>query len=172
MKVKIKPTQDPEQLRENLSTHLNQVQIVDGEIEAAVEDEESEKKIGLIDRTPGVESYTVDGETFEGLKGRPVQEKMYARLEDDEAVAEALLATIEGYDLIVLEGGLDWELKLLRRFNPDIKQLSTGRSDVFDVEKSLLDEGPEEKVEYDLSEEEVEMLLRFMQPKSLERGEN
>lgn len=170
MKIKIRPTQDIEILKDNIDTHVDDTEIVDGEIVAEVNDKE-DKKIGLIDRTPGVETYTVDGESFEGVKGRPVQEKAYAELETDEDVAEALIATIQGYDLVVLEGGLDWELKLLRRFNPDIKQLSTGRSNVFEVEKTL-SEGPEESIEYDLSEEEVDRLIRFLQPKSLERGEN
>ncbi|WP_414837438.1 hypothetical protein ACK3SF_04155 [Candidatus Nanosalina sp. VS9-1] len=168
MNIEIKPTQDTEQLSENLEERVQSSEVKDGKVVIEIDEENR----GLMERTPGIEEYTVDGETFEGLKGRPVQEKAYARLEDKRDVAEALLATMEGYDLVVLDTALDWELKLLRRFNPDIKHLTSGRSEIFDVEKTLEDEDDREKIEYDISDEEVEVLNRFMQPKSLERGEN
>ena len=168
MKVEIRPTQDAEQLNENLEERVQETRTEDGEIIIQIEEED----LGLLERTPGIEQYTVDGETFEGLKGRPVQEKAYVKLEDSRDVAEALLATMEGYDLVVLDTGMQWELKLLRRFNPDIKHLTSGRSEVFDVEKTLESGTERERIEYDISEEEVEVLNRFMQPKSLERGED
>lgn len=168
VEVEIRPTQDAHQLRENLEERVQETSIEDGKIIVQIEEDD----LGLMERTPGIEEYTVDGETFEGLKGRPVQEKAYVKLENSEDTAEALMATMEGYDLIVLDTEREWELKLLRRFNPDIKHLTSGRSDIFNVEKTLESGTEREQVEYDLSEEEVEVLNRFMQPKSLERGEN
>lgn len=170
MDVRVKPTQDIEELRQNLQSRVENTHVEDGEIILETSDRKEVRK--LLESTPGIESFQIDDETFEGLKGRPVQEKIYARLENDRDVAEAFVATVEGYDLVVLKGGLDWHLRLLKRFNPDIRQLSSGRSSIFDVEKSLFSEGPEETVEYELSEEEVEQILRFIQPKSLARGEN
>lgn len=168
VEVEIRPTQDAEQLSENLEERVQETKVEDGKVVIQIE----EDNLGLLERTPGIEEYTVEGETFEGLKGRPVQEKAYVKLEDSRDTAEALLATIEGYDLIVLDTEMEWELKLLRRFNPDIKHLTSGRSEIFDVEKTLESGTDREKVEYDISDEEVEVLNRFMQPKSLERGED
>lgn len=169
MEAKVKPTQDVEILRENLEARELET-TVKGDDKLIVEASE-DKLVNVIDTTPGIENYFIDGQEFEGLNGRPVQEKMYARLRTDEDVAKAFLATVEGYDLVVLDGGLDWHLRLLKKYNPDIRQLSSGRDDLFDVDKSLLDEGPEEEIEYELSEEEIEKIIRFIQPKS-ERQED
>lgn len=163
MEARVKPTQDVEILEENLEAR---------ELETAVKNEEiiveaSEGKLEkVLDSTPGIEEYSVNGEEFEGLKGRPVQEKVYAKLKTDKDIAEAFIATVEGYNLVVLGGGVDWHLRMLKKYNPDIRQLSSGRDELFDIEKSLMDEGPEEKIEYDLSEEEIEKIIRFIQPKS------
>ena len=164
MEAKVKPTQDIEILRENLEAR--ELETTVKEDDKIIVEASEDKLVDVIDTTPGVENYVIDGRDFEGLKGRPVQEKMYARLRTDEDVAKAFLATVEGYDLVVLDGGLDWHLRLLKNYNPDIRQLSSGRDDLFEVEKSLLDEGPEEKIEYKLSEEEIEKIIRFIQPKS------
>lgn len=164
MEAKVKPTQDVKILRENLEAR--ELETTVKEDDKLIVEASEDKLVNVIDTTPGIENYVIDGEEFEGLKGRPVQEKMYARLETDEDVAKAFLATVEGYDLVVLDGGLDWHLRLLKKYNPDIRQLSSGRDDLFDVEKSLLDKGPEEEIEYELSEEEIEKIIRFIQPKS------
>lgn len=165
MEATVQPTQDLKVLRENLEARELETTVKNDQI---IVEASKEKLVKVLDNTPGIEKYSINGEKFEGLKGRPVQEKTYAKLETDKDVAEAFIATVEGHDLIILEGGVDWHLKLLKKFNPDIRQLSSGRSDIFDVEKSLLDEGNEERIEYDLSEEEVEKIIRFIQPKSLE----
>jgi|GEM_PF-557890 len=164
MEAKIKPTQDLEILEENLEARELETTVKeDNKIIIEASQDKVEK---VVETTPGIDTYKVKEEKFEGLKGRPVQEKMYARLETDEDIAKAFLATVQGYDLIVLDGGLDWHLRLLKKYNPDIRQLSSGRDELFDVDKSLLDEGPEEKIEYELSEEEIEKIIRFIQPMS------
>ena len=165
MEAKVKPTQDVEILEENLEAREVETAVKDDKIIVEASQEKLEK---VLDVTPGIEQYSVNGKEYEGLKGRPVQEKMYARLETDKDIAEAFIATVEGYDLVILGGGIDWHLRLLKKFNPDIRQLSSGRDELFDVEKSLMDEGPEEKVEYELSDEEVEKIIRFIQPKPVE----
>ena len=102
------------------------------------------------------------------MKGRPVQESAYAKLESKRDLARAVVATIDGYDLRILNTGNQWDLKILRRFNPDIKHLKQDEpAEVLGIEKTLEEDDSErETVDIDLSEEEVEMISRFAQPGS------
>lgn len=163
MKVEITPTQDPEKLVENLEKRVKEIQ-KNGEKLVTETEEDPE----IFSRTPGIEKFETPEEEEEGLKGRPVQEPAYARLESKRDLARAVVATIDGYDLRILNTGNQWDLKILRRFNPDIKHLKQDEPvEMLDIEKTLDEEDSDlEKVEIDLSEEEVEMISRFAQPGS------
>ena len=159
MQVKVKPTQDLKQLSENLQKRVKEVKIEDEALRVEI----SEEKLDLLERTPGVESFTADGQKIEGLKGRPVQERAYTCIESKRDLAEAVAATIQGYDLVVLNTERDWDLKALRKFNPDLKHLKQDEPvDMLDIDLTLQRE--DESREYvgpDLSDEEVEVVYRF-----------
>lgn len=156
MKVKITPTEKIEVLRDNLEKRVDSAEIVDDQIKAEVDDPE------VFERVPGIDTYTVEDEEHEGLKGRPVQEQAYARIESKEDLAKALLATINGYNLVVLETDMEWDLRLLKRFNPDIKEVKSGEPvEELDIEKSVNVDGLED-IGVDLDDEEVDTVYSFM----------
>jgi hypothetical protein len=159
MKVEIKPTQDIEVLKQNLKKRVHSIER-HGEKLIATMGENAEQ---TLQRTPGVEEYESEEGVKEGLKGRPVQEQAYARLDSRRDLARAVVATIDGYDLRILDTENKWDLKILRSFNPSVKKLKMEEtSDVLGIEYTLDPEDEEqEEVEIDLSEEEVEMILRF-----------
>lgn len=156
MKVEITPTEKIEVLEDNLEKRVETVRIDDDRLVAEVDDPE------VFERVPGIESYTVNDEVHEGLKGRPIQEQAYARINSKEDVAKALLATINGYNLLVLECSDEWDLQLLKRFNPDIKEVKS-RIEALEVEKGINVEELEE-IDIELEPGEVETIYRFMMP--------
>ncbi|EGQ43765.1 MAG: hypothetical protein J07AB43_06430 [Candidatus Nanosalina sp. J07AB43] len=159
MRAKVKPTQDPEQLSENLEKRVEEVKVEDGTLSVEI----SEEKLDVLERTPGVEYFTAGGQETEGLKGRPVQERAYARVESRRDLAEAVAATIQGYDLVVLNTERDWDLKALRKFNPDLKHLKQDEPiDILDIDSTLQKEDKSrEYVGPDLSNEEVDVIYSF-----------
>ncbi len=170
MKAEIKPTEKPEKLVDNLKKRVKTAEVKEGKVIVEI----SEEKLDMLERTPGVESFSAKGEETQGLKGRPVQEDAYARLETRKDFAKAVLATIEGYNLKVLETEREWDLKLLRRFNPDIKQLKHDDPPKFLEIKKTLDSSDSERedVSPDISKEDVEMIYSFATPeKSTETHE-
>lgn len=160
MEIKVHPTRDPEQLKENLERRVDNVTVEDGELIVDLEDPE------LLSRTPGIEYYIVKGEEKEGLKGEPVNLPVYAKIESEEDAVKALLATIEGYDLRILDTGREWDLRQLKRYNPDIKHLKFDEPrDFLEIEKTISDGVDNvEKVEIEMPEddEELEMIYREM----------
>lgn len=163
MKATVKPTQDPEKLKENLEKRVESVSIEDGKLEVKLPGED----VSSLEKTPGVESFTVDGERTEGLKGRPVQEPAYARIESRKDLVKAVLATLEGYDLRVLNTERQWDLKALRKFNPDVKHLKHDEPpESLDIGKTLEKDGDREYVGPDLSEEDIEAVYSFAVPDS------
>lgn len=157
MKAEIIPTQDIEQLKQNLKKRVESVSIDSGELIVEVEEPE------VLKRVPGIEKYLLDGEEHDGLKGKPVQEQAYARIESRRDAAKALIATIMGYDLRILETEREWDYRNLKRYNPDIKHLKFSEPQEFlDIEKSLFESDDLEEIEIDLSQEEVEMVYRKM----------
>lgn len=166
MKVTVKPTQDPETLRNNLEKRAESVSVKEDRLEVEIPEEDLE----ILERTPGVKSFTAHGETTEGLKGRPVQEEAYARIESRRDLARAVTATIQGYDLKVLNTERQWDLKALRRFNPDVKHLKHDTPvKALDIQKTLDREDDErEYVGPELAEEDVEAVYRFAFPGSEE----
>jgi hypothetical protein len=160
MKIEVKPTEDPEKLRENLEKRVENAEATEEGLEVTLEEE----RLEILDRTPGIDYYVQEGEKVEGLKGRPVQEKATAELETREDLARAALATIEGYDLVILQSGDQWSLKLLRRLNPGVVELKQDEAPEFlEIEKTLRSKGPREQIEMDLDQEEVEKVVGFLQ---------
>lgn len=157
MKATVKPTQDPERLKENLEKRVEKIELENGKLKVEVNEEK------ILERTPGIESYKIGGEEEEGLKGRPVQEEAYAKIESKEDAVKALIATIDGYDLRILNTSRQWDLKNLKRYNPDIKHLKFEEPKEFlEIEKSLTELEGVEKVDIEVPEDEVETIYRNM----------
>lgn len=157
MEIKVKPTEKIQLLKEELENRKGNAEI-QGE-NVVVEAETTE----FLEKIPGVEEYTAEGETTEGLKGRPLQEQAYIRIEDREDAVKALLATMDGYDLVVLNSDREWDLRKLREYNPGIKQLKTDEpKEVLGIEKAVGGIEGLEEVDIEVSEEEVELVYREM----------
>jgi len=157
MKIEIKPTEKIQLMKEQLEKRKGNAQI-QGE-KVVIEAENTE----FLEKTPGIEEYTVEGETKEGLKGRPLQEQAYIRIEDREDAVKALLATMDGYDLVVLNSDRKWDLRKLREYNPGIKQLKTDEPKEFlDIEQAIGDIKGLKQVEIEVSDEELDLVYREM----------
>lgn len=158
MEIKVCPTQDPKQLKENLEKRVDHVEVEDGELTVELEEPE------ILSRTPGIESYTVEGKEREGLKGEPVSVPVYAKIESERDAVKALLATIEGYDLRVLNSGREWDMRQLRKYNPDIKHLKfDDPKDFLEIEKTISEVVDAEKVEIETPEDEEEIKLIYQE---------
>lgn len=158
MKIEITPTQQPEKLRDNLEKTVEHIEIHDNKIEAEVEREET------VAKTPGVQKYSIDGEKAkQGLKGRPVQEKAYAKLETKKDAVKALLATINGYNLVILNTGRDWDLRQLRKYNPGIIELKNDEpKEELGIQKAIFQSEDMNKVEVPMEEVDVPTVYREM----------
>ncbi|MFB6175010.1 MAG: hypothetical protein ABEJ87_03450 [Candidatus Nanohalobium sp.] len=157
MEINVKPTEKIQLLKEEIERREGNAEIKDGEIIVEAEDTE------FLEKIPGIKEYTAEGETREGLKGRPVQEQAYIRIESRRDAVKALLATMDGYNLVVLNSGREWDLRKLKEYNPDIKHLKQDEPVEFlDVEKAVGEIEGLEEVEIEVSEEEVELAYREM----------
>ncbi|QKQ98093.1 hypothetical protein GKQ38_00955 [Candidatus Nanohaloarchaea archaeon] len=157
MKVEIKPTEKPEQLEDNLEKRAEDAETSNGHVIAEV------RNPAIIERLPGVEKYWIDDEEHEGLKGRPVQEQAYARIHSKEDLVKAFLATVDGYDLRILDCGDEWDLRLLKRFNPDIKELEFDEpKEVLGINKALFQHEGLEEIEIEVDQEDIQMVYEFM----------
>jgi|AntDeeMetagen134_2_1112570.scaffolds.fasta_scaffold10643_2 hypothetical protein len=162
MELIITPSQDKKRLAENLERHVEKIEIKDEKLVI-----ETDKK-DIIERTPGVEKFEIDGEKEPGLKGKPVQKEAYAKVESKEDAVKALIATTEGYDLRVLNSNRDWDMRNLKKYNPDMKHLkSNSPKKILGIEKTISDlEDSEgiEKVNIEMPEdrEKLELIYREM----------
>ncbi len=156
MEAKVKPTEKPEVLIENLQKRTKSVK-KEGE-NLIVELDDAEK----LESVPGIENFTVDGEEVEGIGGSPVDEEAYIRIESREDAVKAFLATLDGYDLRVLETDREWDLRNLKKYNPDIKHLKFNKpKEVLGIEKTVTDlDSNLEKVEIDTNESDIEPIYR------------
>ena len=152
MKVEITATEKPEKLLKNIRPRVKNAELKKTKITAEIEDEEELEKI------PGIKEYVIDGKTSEGLGGSPIDEKAYIKLNSMEDVAKGFLATASGYDLVVIECNREWDLRLLRKYNPSIKEVSEP-SEVFEVSKSVNVDGFED-IGIEIDEEDVEMVYK------------
>lgn len=154
MKVKISPSGDEEQLADNLERRVEQVETAGDEV--VVETSEPEK----LAKIPGVESFKVDNEEHKGLAGKPVDEEAYAKIDSREDAVKAFLATVQGYDLRVINTEREWDLRRLKQYNPDIKEVNKP-SETFEVDYTISDVKIGEKIEIEMPEdEEVERIYR------------
>ncbi len=157
MKVEVKASGDQEKLAENLEKRAESVRVDGDRIVVETEDPE------LLSRVPGVESYSYGGNEHSGLKGQPVEEQAYARLENRKDAVIALLATVEGYDLRILDTSREWDLRQLKKYNPDIKHLRfSSPKDFLEIEKATFGADGLEKIQIDVPEEKVEAIYREM----------
>lgn len=162
MKLTITPSQDKKRLAENLEKQVDEIEVKDEKL--VVETDEP----GIIERTPGVEKFEKEDEEEPGLKGRPVQEEAYAKVESKKDAVKALIATTEGYDLRVLNSNRDWDMRKLKKYNPDMKHLKfDSPKEALGIEKTISElENQEdiEKIDIELPEdqEELELIYREM----------
>ncbi len=157
MKVEVKASGDREKLAENLEERVESVRR-EGDL-ITVETENPE----LLSKVPGIESYSYEGKEHPGLKGHPVQEQAYARLETRKDAVTALLATVEGYDLRILDTSREWDLRQLKKYNPDIKHLKfSSPKDFLEIEKATFEAEGLAKIEVEVPEEKVETIYREM----------
>lgn len=158
MKAEIKPTEKIDQLRENLEKRVEKAEIKGEKIEVEVENIEKLRRI------PGIDSFRVGEEEHEGMKGHPIDEMAYIRLENREDAVRAFLATVQGWNLVALETDRKWDLKQLRKYNPDIKKLKSSEPvEELGIEKTVSDIEELEKVEIEMpDEEEKEIIYREM----------
>lgn len=148
MKAEIRPTEKISVLKENLRPRVEKIEQKDSKI--IVEAQELE----FLEKVPGIKEYILDEEERKGLGGSPINEKAYININSKEDVAKAFLATASGYDLVVTNCSRDWDLKMLRRFNPSIKEVSQP-DEVFGIEKAVNLDGYED-IGIELDEEDVE----------------
>jgi len=152
MKAEITPTKKIDALKTNLRPRVKKIEQDSGKLLVEADDLE------FLEKVPGIKEYTINNEYHEGLGGEPVDEKAYIHLKNREDIAKAFLATASGYDLVVLDNKRQWDLKLLRKFNPSIKEVSEP-DEVFEITKSVNVEGFED-VNIDIDEEEVDIIYR------------
>ncbi|MFB6245134.1 MAG: hypothetical protein ABEJ03_02190 [Candidatus Nanohaloarchaea archaeon] len=150
MKAVVEPSEPDKlsQLEDNLRKRVESMQRADGSLVVEVED------LSLLERTPGVAEFeTPEGDTIPGIGGSPVDEQVYARLESREDAVRCLLATVGGYDLVVLETTREWDLRRLKRFNPRMKHLKRQKpAEELGVERALFEAEGLEKVEVEMPE--------------------
>ena len=154
MEVEVKPSENPELLVDNLSRRLDGAEKADQIIVVETDNPQD------LSTVPGVEWYEPrDGQRQSGVGGSCIGEERpaFKRVENRRDAAEALAATLDGFSLVV-RTERRWDLKCLKRFNPDIKNLKSGDPESLGLQK-LEDTGfsPPEQ-------EEVEDLYRLLQP--------
>ena len=153
MEAKITPTEKPEKLLENLRPRVKNAELQQGvKIKAEIESPEKLEKV------PGIKEYMVDGERFKGLKGSPIDQEAYAKINSREDVAKAFLATASGYNLVITGCSRDWDLKMLRKFNPSIKEVSEP-DEVFGIDQALNLEDFED-IGIEIEEDEIDIVYR------------
>jgi hypothetical protein len=154
MEVEVKPSGDPELLVNNLSRRLDGAERKNRLI---VVETGNPQDLSTI---PGVEWYEPrDSQRHSGVGGSCIgeEEPAFKRIESRRDAAEALAATLDGFSLVV-RTERRWDLKCLKRFNPDIKNLKSGDPESLGFQKL-------EDTDFSPSEqEEVESLYRLLQP--------
>ncbi|MFB6180383.1 MAG: hypothetical protein ABEJ93_00745 [Candidatus Nanohalobium sp.] len=157
MEVKVKATEKPEKLLKDLKRRGKNAEMENGEITVKTEE------TSFIEKIPGIKNYTVQGETKEGLKGRPLQEQAYIKIGSREDAAKAFLATMDGYRLTVLDTEREWDLRKLREYNPSIKHLKSSEPvEELGIEKSVGEIEGLEKIGIEISEKEAELVYGEM----------
>lgn len=121
MKVEVKPSGDPELLVDNLSRRLDDVERTN---QVIVVETNTPQNLSTV---PGVKWYKPEnGQRQAGIGGNCISENLvFKRIKSRRDASEALAATLDGFNLVV-RTERQWDLKCLKRFNPDIKNLKSG----------------------------------------------
>ena len=165
IQTKIKPTQDTEKLKQNIETRLKtQTKVEKEEMHLEI----PKKQIKTLSRIPGVEKYqTEEQENWEpGLKGKPVQKQAYAKIKDKKDLVKALIATQEGYNLILLNTPTEfkWDIRFLKKYNPSIKEIKEDQPiEQLKIEKTITPLPGKKLVEIEMpSDQEIEKIYQEM----------
>lgn len=153
MDVVVKPSGDQDLLADNLSRRFDGVKRTDQCVVV-----ETNRPEGL-STVPGVEWYEPeDGQRRVGVGGSCVgEDTAFKQIESRSDAAEALAATLDGFSLVV-RTERRWDLKCLKRFNPNIKNLKSGEPDMLGLQRlEDTDFSPPEQ-------EETEELYHLLQP--------
>lgn len=152
MEALITPTEKPEKLLENLRPRVKHAELLKNKVRAEIENPEQLEKV------PGIKEFEINSEHSKGLGGSPIDQKAYAQIHTKEDVAKAFLATASGYNLVITDCSREWDLKLLRKFNPSIKEVSEP-SEIFEIDQALnLEEYKDIGIKID--EDEVDIVYR------------
>lgn len=147
MELEVVPTEKIEVLKDNLEKRVEKVEIREDSL--MIETEEPEK----LSMVPGVEKVKHGENEDKGIGGSPVDTPAYAKIEDREDAVRCLIATVEGYDIRVLQTERNWDLRQLRKYNPDIKHLKAEKPiGTLGIEYSLSDMEDTEKVDIEMPE--------------------
>lgn len=152
MEALITPTEKPEKLLENLRPRVKHAELLKTKVRAEIGGPDQLEKV------PGIKEFEIDGEHFKGLGGSPIDQKAYAEIKTKKDVAKAFLATASGFDLVITNCSRDWDLKLLRKFNPSIKEVSEP-SEIFEIDKALNLEGFD-NIDIEIEDDEVDLVYR------------
>lgn len=135
-------------MRENLEQEFSEVE--EKESRLIVESDEPEK----VAKRPGVAEVESENEIIEGVKGAPLDERALCSIKTKKDAVKALIATIDGYNLVVKETERQWDLQKLRDYNPCIKEIKGDWAEIdLGVNKSLDPEDELETVDIELGEE-------------------
>ncbi|MFB6159300.1 MAG: hypothetical protein ABEJ95_06630 [Candidatus Nanohalobium sp.] len=141
MKAEVKPTEKKKRLVEYLKPRHSEVTRKNDKI--IVKTEEPEK----LARTPGIEEYTVEEETKDGLGGKPIHREAFTQVETRIDAAKAFLATVNGYTLYI-STNREWDLRQLKKYNSEIKQADRKLVEKLDInELEQETELPQEKLD-------------------------
>lgn len=148
MKIEVTPSGSISQLKENLEKEFS---VVEEEESNLVVEADNPRKVA---KRPGVAEAKTGDEIIEGVKGNPLNEQAICSLNTKKDAVKALIATIDGYRLIVKETERQWDLKRLREYNPNIKEIKGDFTELdLGVSKSLDPEDELETVDVELGDE-------------------
>lgn len=152
MEATVKPTGMKKELKEYLKPRVEKIEETEDGFRVELEDAE---KLG---RIPGIKEYSVDGESFDGVGGKPIHDKAFAKIESRKDAARAFLATLDGYTLYIVASNRDWDVRSLKRYNSEIIELKSEEvAENFDFDR---------KVNYgeeDFPVDEVELLKIYQE---------
>ncbi|QGA80625.1 hypothetical protein [Candidatus Nanohalobium constans] len=147
MKAKVKPVEKKQALKEYLKPRTENIkETEDGKLEVEIQEPEKLSKIS------GVDSYTVDGEEYDGIGGTPIHGKAFAKIESRKDAARAFLATLDGYTLYIVGSNREWDVRSLKQYNSEIIELKSPEvAEKFDFDRKV-NYGDED---FPVSEEEL-----------------
>lgn len=151
--ARVKASEDPKKLAENLGRRFDSSELEGPEIEVELEDPEKLAEV------PGVAEFRYGDERKDGLGGKPTSKLAAAKLESRRDAVNCFLAILKGFSLVVIDSDREWDLRQLRRYDPDLKRVSGENVEEFlEVENSVNVEGFEQLEYENLDAGEMEEL--------------